>query len=296
MKRTLLVLALALACAATRGPATELSERGTDMFDAMLGAMDAMGLVERGRKHRSSDGGDWSSASGSNSGMPGSSSFGGWPAGMPGSGFGMPGASAFGMPGASAFGMPGASPFGMPGASPFGMPGASPFGMPGASAFGMPGSSPFGSMSNPMSPWSSMPWTGGGMPQTPWSRMPWSGAQMPGMPQMPGDASMPMPSMPATPWAGSRPQESTASDFLDGSWEGQSGELLLIRRGMFRIYADAQTYRDGHLQVQGNRLQLKDAESGRTREYEMRYQSGQLALRTPEGDVMLYRRNANDGH
>jgi hypothetical protein len=281
MKRTPLVLALVLACGAPPGPAAELSERGTAMFDAMLGAMDAMGLVERGRKHRSAagDGGDWSS-SGSGFGMPGSSSFGSWPVGMPGSGFGMPGASSFGMPGVS------------------------PFSMPGASAFGMPGSSPFGGLGNPMSPWSSMPWTGG-MPQMPgssmpwtgggmpWtgSNMPWSGAQMPGMPQVPGSTGMPMPTM---PWAGGRQKESTSSESLDGSWQGEGGELLLIRRGMFRIYADAETYRDGHLQVQGNRLQLKDAESGHARDYEMRRQGNQLALRTPDGDVLLFERIAND--
>ena len=121
--------------------------------------------------------------------------------------------------------------------------------------------------------------------------MPWGGSQMPGMPQIPGGRGMPMPSM---PWPGAAQKGATASEFLDGSWEGQGGELLLIRRGMFRIYADAETYRDGHLQVQGDRLQLKDAESGRTREYEMRYQADQLALRTPEGDVLLYRRLARD--
>ena len=285
MKRLPVLVALLLACTATPGPTAELSERGTAMFDAMLGAMDAMGLVERGRKHRSesSDGGDWSSAFGSGAGMPGSSAFGSWPSAMPGSGFGMPGGS----------------PFGMPGASAFGMPGASPFSMPGAAAFGMPGASPFGGLGNPMSPWSSMPWTGGGMPWggsgTPWSGagMPWNGSQMPGMPQMPGGRGMPMPSM---PWPGATQKGATSSELLDGSWEGQGGELLLIRRGMFRIYADAETYRDGHLQVQGGRLQLKDAESGRTREYEMRYQGDQLALRTPEGDVLLYRRIARDVH
>jgi len=287
MKRAPLVVALVLACTAAPIPAAELSERGTAMFDAMLGAMDAMGLVERGRKHRSSSGddGDWSSAaSGSwGSGMPGSSSFGSWPASMPGSGFGMPGAS----------------PFGMPGASPFGMPGASPFGMPGASGFGMPGSSPFGGFANPMSPWSSMPSSGGGMPwgggSMPWtgSGMPWSGGQMPGMPQMPGGSGLPMPSMPAAPWGG-RQKGPGSSEFLEGAWEGQGGELLLIRRGMFRIYADAENYRDGHLQVQGDRLQLKDVESGRAREYEMRHQGDQLVLRTPEGDVLLYRRISGD--
>jgi hypothetical protein len=140
-------------------------------------------------------------------------------------------------------------------------------------------------------PWtgSSMPWGGGGMP---WSggAMPWSGGQMPGMPQMPGSGGMPMPAVPGMPWGGAKARESTSSEFLDGSWEGQGGELLLVRRGMFRIYADAQTYRDGHLTVQGNRLQLKDADSGRTRDYEMRHQGDQLALRTPEGDTMLFRR------
>ena len=264
MKRAPLVVALVLASAATPLPAAELSERGTAMFDAMLGAMDAMGLVERGRKHRAGDGGDWSSSTfGSwGSGMPGSSSFSSWPSSMPG-------------------------------ASPFGMPGVSPFGMPGASTFGMPGSTPFGGFANPMSPWSSTPWSGGGMP---WggSGMPWSGGLMPGMPQMPGGAGLPTPSMPSPPWAG-RQKGPASTEFLEGAWEGQGGELLLIRRGMFRIYADAETYRDGHLQIQGDRLQLRDAESGRTRDYEMRQQGDQLALRTPEGDVLLYRRLSSDG-
>ena len=281
MKRAPLVVALVLAFTAAPIPAAELSERGTAMFDAMLGAMDAMGLVERGRKHRAGDGADGSSSAfGSwGSGMPGASSFGSWPSSMP----------------ASGFGMPGASPFGMPGASPFGMPGVSPFGMPGASGFGMPGSSPLSSFANPMSPWSSMPWTGGGMPWT-GSGMPWSGGQMPGMPQMPGAAGMPtpsMPPMPSPPWTGKQ-KGPASSELLEGAWEGQGGELLLIRRGMFRIYADAETYRDGHLQVQGNRLQLRDEDSGRTRDYEMRHQGDQLALRTPEGDVLLYRRLSSD--
>ena len=120
--------------------------------------------------------------------------------------------------------------------------------------------------------------------------------QMPGgigMPQVPGGSGLPMPSMPAMPWAG-RQQGAASSAALDGAWEGQGGELLLIQRGMFRIYADAETYRDGHLQIQGQRLQLKDTESGRTRDYEMRQQGDQLALRTPEGDVLLYRRIATD--
>ena len=260
MKCRSLLFAFLVACAAPASQTAELSERGSAMVDAMIGAMDAMGLIERGRKHRGGSGnsGDWSS-------------------GFPSSGFNMPGTSSFG---------------------------SSPSGFPG-SGFGMPGSSPFGGWSNPMSPWSSMPMTGGGMPWSgggmPWSGggMPWAGGGMPwggGMPRMPfgsGGPSWPAPAMGNMPWPG--PQDKpTSSEFLDGAWEGQAGELLLIRGGMFRIYADSETYRDGHLQVRGNRLQLKDVDSGRTRDYEMRYQADQLALGTPEGDVLLYRRISVD--
>lgn len=95
------------------------------------------------------------------------------------------------------------------------------------------------------------------------------------------------------PWGGGQ-GKTGSSRVLEGTWEGQGGELLLIRDGMFRIYADAETYRDGYLQVSGERLQLKDAESGRTRDYEMRHQGDQLALRTPDGEILLYRRIGND--
>ena len=255
MKRRFLLSALSLLCVVPLARGAELSERGTAMMDAMIGAMDAMGLVERGRKHRA-DNQDWSSGwPSSGFGMPGGSSFGAWPSGFPGSGF------------------------------------------------GMPGSSPFGGWSNPMSPmspmspWSSMPLTGG----MPWggSGMPWGGGGMPwggGTPRMPfgtGMPSWPTPSMGNMPWPGAQ-GAAQSSEFLEGAWEGQGGELLLIRGGMFRIYADAETYRDGYLQLRGERLQLKDVDSGRTREYEMRYQSDQLALRTPEGDVLLYRRIGDD--
>jgi len=279
MMRRSLVLFLVLASLPSLVRSAELSERGTAMVDAMIGAMDAVGLIERGRKYRDSfgDGSGWSSGSPSSGfNMPGASSFGGWPSGFPGSGFGMPGSSPFGMPGSS--------PFGMPGASPFGMPGTMPFGMPGASGFGMPGGSPFGGGSSPLSPWSSMPWSGGSMP--------W-GSTMPGTPFGGSGQRWPMPSMDNLPWGGGQ-GKTGSSRVLEGTWEGQGGELLLIRDGMFRIYADAETYRDGYLQVSGERLQLKDAESGRTRDYEMRHQGDQLALRTPDGEILLYRRIGND--
>lgn len=123
------------------------------------------------------------------------------------------------------------------------------------------------------SPWSAMQWPGG-MPSMP------QGMKMPGWPPVPGDRGA----------GGGR--EST--DLLDGQWEGQDRELLIVRRGMFRIYADAETWRDGYLTLRGDRLTLRDAESGTSREYEMRHEDDALALRSPDGQVIGFRRLQGD--
>jgi hypothetical protein len=254
---TALLVVLLVPPAAT---ATQLSNRGESMVDAMIGAMDAMGLVEKGKKLRDSKGGGWSpeSLAGNSFQMPGSSPFGGWSNPM----------------------------------------------------------NPMSPMSpaSPMSPWSSTPWSGGSMPWgsggMPWSggSMPWGGGGMPwggsvpgagGSPwsamQWPGGAAslprgMPMPGWPPMPGDRETQGGRESTDFLDGQWEGESGELLMIRRGMFRIYADAETWRDGYLSLRGDRLTLRDAESGGSREYDMRYEDDLLALRSPDGQVIGFRR------
>ena len=148
-------------------------------------------------------------------------------------------------------------------------------------------------------PWGggNMPWGGGNMPfgagtpgtaASPWSAMQWPG----GMPSMPQGMQMPgWPGMPGEKGAGAG-REST--DFLDGQWEGQDGELLVVRRGMFRLYADAETWRDGYLTLRGERLTLRDAESGASREYDLRQQDDLLALRSPDGQVIGFRRLSDD--
>jgi hypothetical protein len=98
----------------------------------------------------------------------------------------------------------------------------------------------------------------------------------------------PMPSSPRATEGGDR--GSSRTDFLDGAWEGTGGELLLIRNGMFRVYASADSYRDGHLSIDRGQLVLRDEDSGQTHRYEMQFRADQLALRDPDGQVLQFRR------
>jgi hypothetical protein len=140
---------------------------------------------------------------------------------------------------------------------------------------GMPGSgfgaSPWGGM--PGSGFSPSPW--GGMPGSGFSTSPWSG--------MPGS------SFPAPPWGEKSPSRPKSS-FLDGSWQGNSGEILIIRDGRFRIYLDRDNYRDGQLRMEGQHLSMYDPASRTTRQYEYAQQDGRLALRDELGNLLLYRR------
>ena len=131
-----------------------------------------------------------------------------------------------------------------------------------------------------------MPWTSGGMP---WSQggMPWPQGTMPGVPgygqQMLPSFNSGNPSLltqgPAGPAA------------LDGSWQGRSGEVLVIRNGRFRIYLNRNDYREGSLRLSGNdRLSMLDPESGITRQYQYAEHQGKLALQDEKGNLLLYRR------
>ena len=75
-----LALLVALPLATGLVGATQLSNRGEAMVDAMIGALDAMGLVEKGKKFRAPQdgGGPAETLAGSGLQMPGSSSFGSW--------------------------------------------------------------------------------------------------------------------------------------------------------------------------------------------------------------------------
>jgi len=148
------------------------------------------------------------------------------------------------------------------------------------------------------SPWDASSWSGMPSP-TPWSAMttPWSG--MPGLspwPQIPGMGSAPswsnitpglpnlFPPLPSMP----RPPAPAATPF-QGIWLGQSGEVFVVRDGAFRIYIDPDTFREGRLKLQDDRLVMLDPQSGNTVEYDYIFEEDHLALRDPWGGMLLYR-------
>ncbi|MEI6414070.1 MAG: hypothetical protein WCP34_07385 [Pseudomonadota bacterium] len=131
------------------------------------------------------------------------------------------------------------------------------------------------------------------------------------MPSMPGMGTMPgmgaMPGMGSGSWM-ERPPVSPgnwlprAGDLqnplfpqLDGWWEGSAGDRMVIQGTRFRIYASTSDYVEGRFNIQGNYLALQNQDSGVTQVYEFAHHSGRLALRNPDGQLMLYRRMAGDG-
>jgi len=153
--------------------------------------------------------------------------------------------------------------------------------------------------------------SGGTWQNQPWS---WAAGGTPGMsPQMPGQDQMQqmMQQMPQTgrSWgetAGQMlqrqqttgapfptttpPVPQAASGALDGAWQGSSGEVLIVRNGLFRLYAGRDRYHDGHISLRGNLAIMTDPSSRVSRSYEYAENQGRLAFRDDEGHLLLYRK------
>ncbi|MET0106891.1 MAG: hypothetical protein ABW072_17385 [Sedimenticola sp.] len=151
----------------------------------------------------------------------------------------------------------------------------------------------FGSMpgfGNPMSPMNSF----GTMPGFNNPMSPMSGF---GMPNNFNPGSMPFNSFggaPAyNPWR-AMPQFAPApsiTEQLDGSWQGQAGDMLVIRNGRFRIYRDKDNFREGRIHIENEQiLSMQELSSGQSLRYEYAEQEGRLALRDEWGNLLLYRR------
>lgn len=79
------------------------------------------------------------------------------------------------------------------------------------------------------------------------------------------------------------------ASILNGSWQGEGGEILVIRNQQFRIYVDRDNFRDGLLALpQPQILVLQDRETGQTRPYEFAESEGRLILRDPAGNLLRY--------
>ncbi len=76
---------------------------------------------------------------------------------------------------------------------------------------------------------------------------------------------------------------------LNGSWQGEGGEILVIRNQQFRLYLDRSNYRDGFLAwPHPQMIVLKDRGSGQIRPYEFVESEGRLLLRDSTGNLLRY--------
>lgn len=97
-----------------------------------------------------------------------------------------------------------------------------------------------------------------------------------------------LPGYPAYPPGSGARSYSPVPD-LNGSWQGESGEVLVIRGGQFRIYQDRQNYRQGQLAYpQPGLLMLQEQQSGQVRPYRFAESEGRLMLLDPEGILLRY--------
>jgi hypothetical protein len=95
---------------------------------------------------------------------------------------------------------------------------------------------------------------------------------------MPGPGGIGAPLYPATP---------TLSP-VDGIWLGGGGELVLVMYGHFRIYANADVYRDGRFVISDDRLVMYDPASERRMVFDYRLEDGRMLLRSEWGDILVF--------
>lgn len=146
-----------------------------------------------------------------------------------------------------------------------------------------------GNYSQPFNSWQ-------GMNYAPWGMYGMPGGGIPGQQQLQGL----MTQAPATALSGQQALQGMGTNVqpqilappqspMDGIWQGQGGELVLVIYGHFRIYANADHYRDGRYEVRNDRLVMIDPETGAERAYEFALSEGRLVLRSKDGMLLLFR-------
>jgi hypothetical protein len=140
------------------------------------------------------------------------------------------------------------------------------------------GSSPFGSGYG----WSGSPWGNPG-----WGHPGYMAPQTGLSPY-----SYSAPGYGALPFQGQSqgPQPATLNrSVLDGIWIGRGGEIVLVMYGHFRIYADAEVYRDGRYRIAGNKLYMLDPETELIQRYDYALDNGRMIMRSESGDFLYFK-------
>jgi hypothetical protein len=139
-----------------------------------------------------------------------------------------------------------------------------------------------GSNISPSYGWSGLnasPWSPYGMPGGTWP------GGLPLQSPIPGYGVPPM----ARPYTPPFLDQTPAKSVVDGIWLGQSGELVLVMYGHFRIYASADVYRDGLFQISGDKLVMYDPETDRRMAFDYVLEDGRMMLRGEDGSLMLFK-------
>lgn len=77
---------------------------------------------------------------------------------------------------------------------------------------------------------------------------------------------------------------------LEGVWEDNQGGLLIVQGSRYRLYAQCRGYIEGAIQVRDDRVELTNTRESITQTFELALDQGRLALRSPSGELFLYRR------
>ena len=137
-------------------------------------------------------------------------------------------------------------------------------------------------------PWSMYTLPGGGIPGQ--QQLQGAITQAPGLMQQGQQAAQGMVQQTPGIATGGQPQMiSPPVSPMDGIWQGQGGELVLVMYGHFRIYANADNYRDGRYEIRDNHLIMQDPETGTQKLFEYALSEGRLVLRSRDGLLLLFR-------
>lgn len=107
----------------------------------------------------------------------------------------------------------------------------------------------------------------------------------------------PPPSPEAPPTAGQAAPEvdpaiptGTPLQQLQGSWQTESGELLLVKGKYARLYRSRDAFQDLQLRIDGPYLWIGPVKQSRSKQYAYRIQSDSLLLRDAQNNTLEFRR------
>ncbi len=124
------------------------------------------------------------------------------------------------------------------------------------------------------------PFSGSTWPFNPW-REAWRGMELPGVAGY------------ASPWSTPNPPPPTAG-YLDGIWEGLSGEQLFLRNDRFIIQSPTGQTLHGLFMTYADRLIAYCVEFDFVFLFRFNLREPTLALQSPSGDIMLFNRLARN--